>query len=355
MKNKLTLELSFVLIILIIGFTVSELYVRIYHKPEIDNEYLAEVRERSHIGPYIQASKDSDLFYELRPSLNAIWLGQGVFTDENGCRIASPKYKENRRAKYKIALIGDSSAFGWGVLYKNTYAEKLKTNLESYFKNKIEIRNYSVPGYNSYQESICIEKKIINWHPNLIILHYDHNDPDPTLTVTSSFLDPEYGDNILKSALYKYLKRKIKIMQNNNLEIFRQDNDQVAFYDNYRIAGPLYEKHKQALLKIRNDCKKGEIKLLILIFDTWIKNDVVFSNKHYLMLHRPLVEFFNNAHINYLDLYPEYQNIMDINEWQDLSPFWLSEKYQDAHPNESGHKFISDHLSKFIISRNILQ
>lgn len=76
---------------------------------------------------------------------------------------------------------------------------------------RIEVRHYSVPGYNAQQELRMFQTRIKPYRPDCIILHRDHNDAEPTAKLMGAASMPvEYGDNPLRSALLKWSVRRLR-------------------------------------------------------------------------------------------------------------------------------------------------
>jgi hypothetical protein len=84
-----------------------------------------------------------DLGYELRPGFQGAAFGAWTEVDSTGCR-AVPGSQEDLP---EIAIIGDSSAFGFGV----SQDEALSTRLALATQGRFRVRNYAVPGYNARQ------------------------------------------------------------------------------------------------------------------------------------------------------------------------------------------------------------
>lgn len=110
-----------------------------------------------------------------------------------------------------MAALGDSTAFGWGVEYEASFPEIFRQRMEALSGKSIELRNYAVPAYNSEQESRLFTQRVLrSYSPNLLILSYDHNDPEPAVGTFLGAAPPEYGDNPLHSTLGKYVLRKAR-------------------------------------------------------------------------------------------------------------------------------------------------
>ncbi|MDY7030081.1 MAG: SGNH/GDSL hydrolase family protein [Spirochaetota bacterium] len=331
----------------------GEATVRIFFWRETDTLHLRSQQERMEIGALIRPSPDPELFYELKPGLAVPWLGATVHTDPSGSfRTSGAQDKtKTETPSIKIAVLGDSTSFGWGVDHAETYAEQLRKRLEKHFGRPVEVRNYSVPGYNTHQELACFRKRVAPWRPDLLILHYDHNDPDPTNIAHPGYMEPEYGDNCFRSAFVKLILRRTRAMKNRGLRIFRDEDpgNPDKSLDLCKYAGALYDRHLQELREMAEEADRRDIPVLAVIFDAWIPrvHDPA-GDPHYRLLHQGLVEHLERSGFHTLDLYPRYQEMMWKRGWKNLRPFWLSVPLGDCHPNRAGHAFIASEIFRFI-------
>lgn len=355
-RNKmLLLSLS-----LLLGFFAGEAAVRIFFQRETDTLHLRKQQERIEIGALIRPSADPELFYELKPDLALPWLGVTVYTDPAGSFRTGGDRKETKTegSPLKIALLGDSTSFGWGIEHADTYAEVLREKLEKHFGHPVELRNYSVPGYNTHQELACFRSLVAQWSPDLLILHYDHNDPDPTNIAPPCYMEPEYGDNFMRSSLVKFILRRVRTMKNKRLQVFRGEDPENPdrSLDLCKYGGALYDRHLEELREMAMEAGSLDIPVLAIIFDAWIPYVPDSSrDPHYRLLHEGLAEHLKRSGFHTLDLYPRYQELMRSRGWKNLSPFWLSVPLGDCHPNRAGHAFIASEIFRFITGRKELE
>ncbi|MDD5255895.1 MAG: GDSL-type esterase/lipase family protein [Candidatus Omnitrophica bacterium] len=112
--------------------------------------------------------KDSDLFWRMAPATEE--------TNSEGFRDRdfSP---DKETGVFRVVCMGDSITFGWPVPIDETYPNMLEYLLAERFKDKkIEVINAGVPGYTSFQGLMQLEKKILGYSPDLIIVYYGVND-----------------------------------------------------------------------------------------------------------------------------------------------------------------------------------
>lgn len=328
---------------------VAEITVRRMFHDELDTELQQQRNRALAIGNLIESSDTPELHYQLKRGINEEWMNVLVATRVDIATRISTFAPPPENPAISIALIGDSSSFGFRIFYEGTYAFALRVALEKSFGAPVELRNYSVPGYNSIQERITLEQVLAGWNPDLVILHYDHNDPDPQSAAPPGYISPEYGDNLLGSALIKLAMRRLRLMRNQGLRIFvADDGTEEWLFGSLRSGGTLYEAHLDELRRMGRELTRRNIPAVAVIYEHGIERvDKGAEDYHYDALHTPLLPVLEESGFRVLDLQPEYQKLMRDNDWSNLHPFWVSEV--DGHPNALGHYFIAKHLHRFLL------
>src|SRR5262249_13517688 len=93
---------------------------------------------------------------------------------------------EKDPAIFRIALVGDSHAFGFGVSFEQTVGERLASLLAVKTGRRVEVLNFGVSGYNSQQELAVFRSDVLAFAPGLVILLPCNNDHEPALRVDSA-------------------------------------------------------------------------------------------------------------------------------------------------------------------------
>ena len=128
---------------------------------------------RSIVTPHL----DDKIIYTLRPKLDVKFQRKPLKTNECGMRQGKVSILKPENT-YRIALLGDSFAFGWGVHQKESFAAQLEDNLNNMSTNgvKYEVMNFGVPGYSTFQEVAQFKSEGIDFDPDAVLVFFIRND-----------------------------------------------------------------------------------------------------------------------------------------------------------------------------------
>jgi len=343
MRNTLN-KIGLLFVTIVFSFFLGEIFVRVFFNQFVDSKILCA--QFMNVAPYIESSENPILRYQLKKGLETETWGLPVITDSDGCRSTTTTV-ENKTNAIKIAIVGDSSAFGWGVKYETTYANLYAQKMSKETGKTVIVKNYCVPGYNTIQELEVWRTKVKQWNPDLLLIHHDNNDPEPFgITFVKDFIKPEYGNNPLHCALYKFAKRTIaKAIKKNQSRIDQTVNKTIC--DKTIISeGPLYDEHVKALDSMITEAKENGTESIVILNINYVYQEK--NEEIYYKLHKPLKEHFEKNGNNVWDMYQPALDVLKSTNQPNTSFWWVSNKPPfDCHPNPQCHEFMAESLKEY--------
>lgn len=152
---------------------LNDLRLRMVERDSRDLKQDKSVSLRSIIFP----DPSDEIIYQLAPSLNVKF--QGVDVRTNSCGMRGKESTVVKAANtHRIALLGDSFAFGWGVEEPLIFAQVLESLLNKFYGPEInfEILNFGTPGYSTFQQVALFEQKVLDFQPDSVLIFVVDND-----------------------------------------------------------------------------------------------------------------------------------------------------------------------------------
>jgi len=117
------------------------------------------------------------LTWRLRSRLNDFWDGKASITT-NSRGLRGPEVPLGKGAEeVRVLVMGDSSSFGDGVTYGETYGARLEALLNALFpKTRWSVVNGAMKGYSTFQGRYLLERVGLSYHPDLVVFAFLHSD-----------------------------------------------------------------------------------------------------------------------------------------------------------------------------------
>jgi hypothetical protein len=192
------------------------------------------------------------MYFETNGTLNS----EGLYSKEH------EKNKDPNTTR--IALLGDSFTFGYGLPINETIARFLEQDIKIKTDKQIEVINFGLPGLSSRSIYQSYHKQVKEYEPDIIIMNYFANDPE------SCYI------NNTRLTFFYLIKDKIL-----NFKSFYNTAGEFGKYA-YKLhtsLNPCYKDNYNYIRKLNEDIKKEEGDF-ILVFLGFNSEDIIVNKIH---------------------------------------------------------------------------
>lgn len=244
---------------------------------------------------------------------------------------------------YRIVVVGDSFTYGGSLQFYDNFAKRLERTLNLNEKQRrVEVMNWGVPGYATFQEAELVRRAMKNYDPDLVILQITLNDPEIgpyRQTHKKSWLERMTG----KTEIFDHW-RSLKFVAN-RIHNSIANND---YMDHYRqIFEPSSDNWKRFSESIHHiaamseEYKKPVLSVVFPLFSHTVNSHYPFASMHEQILAQLI-----DAKLPFLDLREAFNNI----------PHERLEVIigEDPHPNLIAHALAADAIYRDLERRKMV-
>lgn len=269
-------------------------------------------------------SPNPEIGHVHRPGAQAHLMGVDVTINSDGLRDVEHTRERRADGRKRIAVLGDSLTFGWGVEREDTFAALLGGLLGG--DRAVEIVNFGTGNYDTTQEVALFREKGLAYRPDEVFLFYFINDAEPVPRKSPlAFLA-----NFRVTTFYWSRLRELFSSRSGN-EDFR------TYYANlYRDGAPGWEATRKALRDLAALCRERGIALRVVLLPEL--HDLV--DYPFQEAHEKVARVLRDENVPVLDLAPAFA------DQRDPHSLWVS--LDDAHPNAKAHRLIAERSAAFL-------
>lgn len=243
---------------------------------------------------------------------------------------------------YRIAVVGDSFAYGYGNLFDDAFPKRLERILNlNITQPRVEVMNFSVPGYSSRNEVLAVRRVLKEWSPDLIFLEITLNDPE--MKQFNPHDKKMAGSEPVTGGVFDYWKSLAWAVS--------RIRNTMSVHETRRYYQKLFEDDRTlsnfrvSLRNIANAASKANVKLAAVIFPLF-SFSLEDDSYPFFHAHDVIHDILGSLGVPYLDLYPRFRG---------LDPYRLqADPVLDPHPNEIAHRIAAEELYYWLPKNNLV-
>lgn len=324
---------------IVLGMAGIEGLVRLYFSVKMD--YHIEMWK--YATRLKRPSPDPALSHEHVPGAEDVLMGVRVRINQYGMRGREYSRKKPTGV-YRILLVGDSIALGWGVPEERTLSSLLEARLNqnptlysahtpSGVRNRFEVINAGVGNHNTTQELAHLRKNGMSFKPDLLLLLYFINDAEPVSTpARNPLLGRSQAAVIVWSRLDTLLRK------------FGGRKDYVQHYREIFAEGSAGRADSfRALVEMNRLAKKTGSNFAIAFFPD-LHNLVGYP---FRSIHNLVGGFAQSRGVPFIDLLPVFEGVKE--------PMMLWVSADDAHPNGRANRMAARGVLRGLVKAGLLR
>lgn len=256
-----------------------------------------------------------------------------------------PYLPDKPKEVFRIAMVGDSFAFGPYLQVDDTFSKRLERMLNmNGGQQKVEVINYGVPRYSTYHE-IALVEKAIREKADLVILQITLNDPEikpyrPT-SLIGGVVD-RFGGVHYEKGLFAHWKSAAFVAT--RIYNWQSKNKYVDYFFRLYNRPKPWGQFSQSVRKIYRETKEAKIPLVAVVFPLFgLPLDETYP---FHPLHEKIQELLKSEGIAQTDLFNAYAGI-PLDRIQVIV-------HKDFHPNEIGHRIAAEKMYEFLESSRLI-
>ncbi len=292
-----------------------QIYTRLFIYYDVEmSRYAVEVKQKA---------DNPKIGHVHTPNAEAFLMGHDVRINSDGFR-EDQEYTVERNENYRIAVLGDSLTFGWGVAKEETFEVILEEMLNE--KRPTEMINFGHGNYNTSQQVNLFKDKGLKYNPDKVVVFYFINDAEVT-PVRSKWTWISWS-------------RAITFVWSRTRGLLSNASEGKTFYDFY---SELYEDDapgfiavKESFIELKGIAESRGMELQVVMLPEL--HDLV--NYPFSKEYAKVENFLQENEIPVIDL------TRDFAGYEDAVGLWVA--LDDAHPNAKAHRMIAEFSRDFV-------
>lgn len=342
---------------LAVAFVALEIFVRILLAARPDDiealkrfEHAKRTAGELKMIHFVRLSSNPRMVYEMVPNVSGTFHEAPLRTNSAGFADRE-RSREKPSGVFRIAVIGDSLAFGWGVDPEDRYSDVLERFLNDTATSgpRYEVLNFGIPGYNTVMEAALLKERVWAYKPDALVLGYC---ADNDTSLPNFIRKPRQLFTLGRSYLWEILRTRSLKPARMALEGAVEYSDPSNIPPEYHfLVG--WENAKRSLEEIAEVAENEHKPVLFL-------RDYYYLEPYREQTSATVVDIGREAEnfareLGFIVVNP-LESLLRFVEQEQLHSFALSVAPDrgDAHPNPVRHAILARELYRTLVNQRIL-
>jgi hypothetical protein len=277
------------------------------------------------------------------------YFGPGATIEHptNSLGFRGPEFAARKPADaLRIAFVGDSFTFGEGVRFEDTFPERAAAALTRRCGTPVESLNFGVGGFNTTLERLLLERRVLGFEPDVVVLGYVLNDAEPPQfrRVASGIARLERAELAKGAAEARppaggVWRLRLARWVWKALAGRARTERTIAWYRAlFAPDEPGWVESRQALLEMAELCRRADVRFVVLCFPILVELD---GDYPFAAIHAQVGRVAEDAGALFVDLLPTFRGSSAPELW--VHP-------TDQHPNDRAHALAAERLVEALIA-----
>ena len=241
----------------------------------------------------------------------------------------------------RAVCLGDSFTWGVGVLFDDTWPQRLERLLARERGERWEAVNLGEPGLNTVQEASKLAGEGLAYQPDVVVLGYVLNDSEDGNAAETRRAEEWVEEReqsraappplLDRSALVRLVRGRVRATIENRRRI-------AGFRSMYAESYPGWKAGREALRAIGGLCREAGVPLVVAVFPLF--GNPLDGRYPFAELHAKVALVAGEGGAKVVDLLPQYRDL----DWRTL----VVDGPNDEHPNEVAYRIASQAIARAV-------
>jgi len=267
--------------------------------------------------------------------------GGASFRPENSAGYRDVEHpKKKPKGVHRAVFVGDSFTYGAGVLFDDTYAQRVARSMTADRGEPWEAVVLAVPGIATPREAEIVRNEAFEYEPDLLFVGYVLNDAEiPGAGEQKRAEEWLQGMSDAEGRPAFWRRSALLSLIADRLRATRENRERIENYlAIYRDDSPGYQAVVKGLTEIAALAREHQVPLIVAVFPLF--GNPLDHTYPFESIHRKLEALCRPLGVIYVDLLPYYRGL----DWKLL----VVEGGADEHPNEVAHRIAAEALLRVV-------